>query len=57
MTFTPIFIAVINNSKKKKLVRTHMSINDKWTNKMWSTNIREHYSAIGRNEILVTALP
>ena len=34
-----------------------MSVNDKWTNKAWSTNTKQHYSAIRRNKILINATP
>lgn len=30
---------------------------DKWTNKMWSTNIMEYDSTVKRNKILVNAAP
>lgn len=54
----PIVIAALFIiAKTKNTGTTQMSSNDKWTNKMWSTNTMEYDSKVKRNKILVNAAP
>lgn len=55
MTFMPIFVAAlfVIETTTKTMKTTQMSIDDKWTNKMWSATRMEHYSAVERSRALV----